>query len=249
MTALSALGRRYGVPVVEDAAHAFPAKTRAGYAGTLGDVGVFSFYATKTITTGEGGMVYIRDPALAARFARLRSHGIDRPVWDRYTSNKASWEYDITDLGWKANLPDILAALGRVQLTKAETMREKRSAICARFNDAFSHLDFLRVPPDGDGNAWHLYLLRIVPEKLTIDRGTFSRRLQERGLGVSMHFIPHFHFTWFKKNLGISAPDYPHAQAQAACTITLPLWPDMTGEMVSAVIDAVVEVGEGAYGG
>ena len=249
MAAICELGKRYAVPVVEDAAHAFPAKTRKGYAGTLGDMGVFSFYATKTITTGEGGMVCIRDEALAKRFRSLRSHGIDRPVWDRYTSHTASSEYDITDLGWKANLPDILAALGRVQLTKAQDMLKKRSAIAARFNDAFAPYDFLRIPPDGDGNAWHLYLLRIVQEKLAIDRHTFSRLLQEKGIAVSMHFIPHFNFTWFKKNLGLRAPDYPQAQAQGACSITLPLWPDMSDAMIDAVIDAVVEVGEGNRAG
>ena len=119
MRAINEIAAKYGAKVIEDAAHAFPALTKDGFAGTLGDIGVFSFYATKTITTGEGGMIVTNDDELAHRMTVMRLHGIDRSVWDRYTSNKTSWEYDVVAPGFKCNLPDILAAIGRVQLKKA----------------------------------------------------------------------------------------------------------------------------------
>ena len=122
MDEICAIAAKYGVPVVEDAAHAFPSKTKNGYAGTLGDIGVYSFYATKTITTAEGGMVCTKNPEYHKFMSTMRMHGIDRPVWNRYTSEKASWEYDVVAPGYKFNLPDVLAAMGRVQLQKADLL-------------------------------------------------------------------------------------------------------------------------------
>ena len=244
MPAITEIARRYKVKVIEDAAHAFPAKTPDGFAGTLGDAGVFSFYATKTITTGEGGMIAIRDAKLADRIRILRSHGIDRSIWDRYTAKKASWRYDVVDEGWKCNLPDILAAIGREQLKKANSFYRKRSAIAKKFSEAFSPYDFLRIPPDAPGNAWHLYLLRIVPEKLNISRDDFADELQLAGLGISMHFIPHFDFTWIKNRYHLERSDFPEAAQKADTTITLPFWPDMTDEMTNRVITTVIETGK-----
>lgn len=244
MREINRLAKQYGVAVIEDAAHSFPSKTAQGYAGTLGTLGVFSFYATKTITTGEGGMVCTNDDALAKRISVLRSHGINRTIWDRYTDSKASWVYDVSDLGWKCNLPDILAAIGRVQLRKAESFFQKRKAIAEQFNKAFSQYDFLQTPPDGDGNAWHLYLLRLVPEKISVTREAFAQALQEKGLGISVHFIPHFEFTYIKEQLGVQAKDFPQAAAKYANTITLPFWPDMSDENIAYVIDTVIQTGK-----
>lgn len=236
-----------GTAVIEDAAHAFPSKTAAGYAGTLGDAGVFSFYATKTITTGEGGMICVRDPDIAQRITRLRCHGIDRPVWDRYTSNKADWLYDVTEEGWKTNLPDVLAAIGRVQLGRAESFFEKRRAIARRFSEAFADYDFLSVPPDGDGHAWHLYLLGIVPELLNTDRDGFGHLLRDAGISISLHFIPHFEQTWCKKRYTLSRSDFPHAARRYDTTLTLPLWPDMEEWMIDQVITTVISIGKAQY--
>lgn len=242
MEKINAIAAKYNVKVIEDAAHSFPSKTEKGFAGTLGDAGVFSFYATKTITTGEGGMVLTDDDALAARMKTMRLHGINRDVWDRYTSSKASWEYDIIAPGYKFNLPDILAAIGREQLKKAQALFEKRSAIAKIYNKAFSEYDFLKLPPDGEGNAWHLYLLRIVPEKLSITRNELSNLLQEKGLGISMHFIPHFHMTYFKNTFGLKAEDFPNAERQFQATLTLPFFPGMTEEQAAYVVQTVVSV-------
>jgi dTDP-4-amino-4,6-dideoxygalactose transaminase len=248
MTTIRELAAQRSIPVIEDAAHAFPSLTTDGYAGTLGDIGVFSFYATKTITTGEGGMICLRNGELAERLMRLRLHGINRPVWDRYTSNKASWEYDVVEAGWKCNMPDILAAIGRVQLKKAQFLLESRKAVAWKYNEAFASYDFLRLPPNDPGNAWQLYLLRIIPEKLNIDRNTFSDRLQERGIGVSMHFIPHFRLTVFQNRCNITAADFPNALRQFETTISLPLWPGMPDDMVDRVIQTVTEIGRAHYG-
>ncbi len=247
MDRLRELARAYEVKLIEDAAHAFPSRTAAGFGGTLGDIGVFSFYATKTITTAEGGMICTKDEQLMSRMKTMRMHGIDRPVWDRYTSDKASWEYDVTEAGFKFNMPDILAAIGREQLKKADRFYEKRREIAGAYNNAFMEYDFLQIPPDGEGNAWHLYLLRIVPEKLNIGRDEFARILQELGLGISMHFIPHFRMTYWKNRYGLRAEDFPRAQRQFETTISLPLWPGMTTDMISRVLATVVETGKDHY--
>ena len=248
MDEICAIAARYGVPVVEDAAHAFPSRTARGFAGTLGDIGVYSFYATKTITTAEGGMICTRNPEYAQCMATMRMHGIDRPVWNRYTSDRASWEYDVVAPGYKFNLPDLLAALGRVQLRKADLLLRQRKEIARRYNEAFARYDFLQLPPDGDGNAWHLYILRIVPDKLTISRNEFSRKLQEAGLGVSMHFIPHFRLDYLKRAFQLDAADFPQAQERFETSISLPFWPGMSEDMVQRVIDAVIGIGVAHYG-
>ena len=244
MEKICALAKAYNARVIEDAAHAFPSPTKLGYAGTIGDAGVFSFYATKTITTGEGGMVCVRGEELAKRIALMRMHGMDRPAWDRYTSPRASWEYDIADCGWKFNLPDILAAIGIEQLKKADAFRKERTAIVQKYDGAFSKLDFIEVPPDGEGDAHHLYLMRIKAEALTISRDEFAKALQQLGIGISVHFIPLFHFTYWKKLYPeFDAAHFPNAQKRYASTISLPLWPGMTDDMTDSVIEAVASIG------
>ena len=245
MDAIMALARKYGVKVIEDAAHSFPSRTHLGYAGAIGDVGVFSFYVTKTITTGEGGMVVTNDEALAKRMTSMRMHGMDRTTWDRYTSPKASWEYDIIAPGYKYNLPDLLAALGRVQLARADEFDRKRKAHVERYMEAFRQLDFIKLPPDGEGNSWHLFLLRLDLTKLRCDRNTFAKELQQKGVGISVHFIPIFHFSYWKQLYeGFDAEHFPHAEQHYNETITIPLFPDMSNEAISYVVDCIQQIGE-----
>ena len=244
MRRICELAKQYGVRVIEDAAHAFPSKTPLGYAGTIGDAGVFSFYVTKTITTAEGGMVCTRDLLLAKRMTQMRLHGMDRTTWDRYTSPRASWEYDIIAPGYKFNLPDILAVLGVQQLKKTELLFEKRTRIVQKYNQAFSCLDFVQTPPDGEGNAWHLYLMRLVPERLTIGRNDFAKLLQQAGIGISVHFIPLFYFTyWNTLYPDFTEASFPNAAYAYSRTISIPLWPDMTDQMADEVIAAVKRIG------
>ena len=197
------------------------------------------------MTTAEGGMVCVRDQKLAKRMTVMRMHGMDRTTWDRYTSPRASWEYDIVDLGWKFNLPDLLAVIGRVQLARSGEFFEKRKKIVELYNKAFSKLDFIQLPPDGEGNAWHLYLARLNLNALKINRDEFAKALQKAGIGISMHFIPLFHFKyWQGLDQNFRAKNFPNAEKQYKRTISLPLWPDMTEAMAKNVISAVKKIGE-----
>ena len=253
MKRIMKLAKKYSTPaqpirVIEDAAHSFPSPTNLGYAGAIGDVGVFSFYVTKTITTAEGGMVCTRDQKLARRMTVMRMHGMDRTTWDRYTSPRASWEYDIIAPGYKFNLPDVLAALGCCQVDRAQLFYEQRKRIVEKYNKAFSALDFIRLPPDDEGNAWHLYLMRLVPEKLKIGRDEFAKKLQEAGLGISVHFIPIFHFTYWRELYpDFTAQNFPNAEHQYCTTISIPLFPDQTDEQAQFVIDTITRIGNENY--
>ncbi|GHV16716.1 spore coat protein [Spirochaetia bacterium] len=240
MQGIREIADRYGIRVVEDAAHSFPSLVPGfGYAGTLGDIGVFSFYATKTLATGEGGMVVTRNPELAGRMSKMRSHGIDRAVWNRYTDKKASWYYEVVEPGFKYNLPDILAAIGRVQLTRAKDLLAKRQLIAARYDAAFQDNPRLLLPPTGPGNAWHLYPLRLRPGTLAIDRDAFIERLKEAGVGVSVHFIPLHTMPYYKKWYTLEPEDFPETLRSFEQEISLPIWPGMSETQVDRVIDAV----------
>jgi dTDP-4-amino-4,6-dideoxygalactose transaminase len=240
MRAIMEICRRYGTRVIEDAAHSFPSQLEDGsFAGTLGDAGVFSFYATKTITTGEGGMVVTQNPEIAGRVKVMRLHGIDRDVWNRYTDRKASWYYEVVEPGYKYNLPDILAAVGRVQLRRAWELFAMRKEIAARYDEAFRDNGRVIVPPTGAGDARHLYPIRLKPETLTIDRNTFIDKLKERGIGVSVHFIPLHIMPYYKKRYGLNAEDFPESLHNFKQVISLPIWPGMTDNQIDRVIDAV----------
>lgn len=241
------IAKQYDLVVIEDAAHAFPSPTPMGYAGSIGDAGIYSFYATKTITTGEGGMINLKASDKADRIKLMRSHGINKTIWDRYTSKKASWQYDLVEEGWKCNLPDILSAIGRVQLQKAESFFMSRKAIAQFYTNHFLAYDCFEIPPDSIGNAWHLYLLRIKQEKLTISRDEFAMKLQEEGLGISVHFIPLFEMTYFKKRYSLNRKDFPHASKQYKSTISLPFWPYMNEDTQEQVVSRVCSLAKKYY--
>jgi len=239
---------RRGIPVVEDAAHSFPSRTALGFAGALGRIGVYSFYATKTITTAEGGMVVTADREAAARLSRMRLHGIDREVWDRYTARDASWRYEVVAPGFKYNLTDIASAIGRVQLSRADEFLARRREIARTYREAFARRDYLIPPEDSRGHAWHLFPLQIDETKLTLDRDEFIRRLGRKGIGVSVHFIPlHLHPYW-RDRYGLRPGDFPEALKKYSRVISLPIYPSLTEDQVGRVIQAVLEVGDGGAG-
>ena len=245
MEHICAIAKQYGVKVIEDCAHSFPSETDLGFAGTIGDAGVFSFYATKTITCGEGGMVCVKDEAVAQRICLMRLHGMSRDAWKRYTASEASFLYDVEELGFKSNLPDILSAVARVQLKRADELFQRRKAHAKKYDEAFAKLDFVKPPPTGKGDARHLYLLRLDLSRLSCSRDYFAKELQRHGIGISVHFIPLFHFSYWKRIMPtFTASGFPEAQAKFLQTISLPLWPDMTSEMTDYVIDCVREIGE-----
>lgn len=234
------IARGRGMRVVEDAAHAFPSWVPGlGPAGTLGDVGVFSFYATKTITTGEGGMVVTSDAEIASRVSVMRSHGIDRSVWNRYTDKKASWRYQVVEAGFKYNMPDLLAALGRAQLAKATILLDQRLAIARAYDEAFGGDPRFVLPPTGEGDARHLYPLRLARPEGGARRDEFIGALQDAGVGVSVHFIPLHTMPYYAGRYALEPGDFPHALGMFEASVSLPIWPGMTERQVSRVVDAV----------
>jgi dTDP-4-amino-4,6-dideoxygalactose transaminase len=248
MGAIMSIARKYNLKVIEDAAHSFPSLTPLPnspspvFAGTIGDIGVFSFYTTKTLCTGEGGMVVCKDKSTASRISLMRSHGIDRSVWDRYTTVNASWYYEVVEAGFKYNLPDVLAALGRVQLSRAWSMFETRKEIAAIYDKAFSGDGHFLLPPTGPADARHLYPLRLKPENLKISRDEFIEKLKERGIGASVHFIPLHIMPYYKNRYNLAPDDFPHTMKSYKQEISLPIWPGMSEAEISHVVEVVKSV-------
>ncbi|AEJ19593.1 DegT/DnrJ/EryC1/StrS family aminotransferase [Gracilinema caldarium] len=242
MDAIMNLARTYNARVIEDAAHAFPSQLADGrWVGLLGDIGVFSFYATKTITTGEGGMILTRDKTIARRISIMRSHGIDRSIWNRYTDTRASWKYAVVAPGYKYNLPDVLAALGRVQLSRAMELLEMRRAIAHTYTQAFRSTHGLLLPPTGPENAWHLYPIRLAGSWGKTVRNQFIEHLQALGIGVSVHFIPLHTMPYYRSLYNLDEQDFPQALDIFSRSISIPIWPGMTREQIQRVVDGVVE--------
>jgi dTDP-4-amino-4,6-dideoxygalactose transaminase len=234
----------HGVAVVEDAAHCFPREGERETPGTLGDLGVYSFYATKPITTGEGGMVVTRDGELARRIAMMRLHGIDRDVWNRYTSREASWYYEVREPGFKYNLTDLASSLGRVQMRKSEGFWAARSKIARLYLEGLAGLDYLDLPRNDPRHSWHLFQVRLVPGKLKIDRDGFVEALIEHGIGVSVHFIPLHIMPYYRRTYGFKTDDFPAAMSCYNRTISLPIYPDLEEERAWRVVAVIKELGD-----
>jgi dTDP-4-amino-4,6-dideoxygalactose transaminase len=236
---------RRGVPVIEDAAHAFPSLYKGKMIGSIGDITCFSFYATKTITTGEGGMICTNNDAWAERCRTMSLHGISKDAWKRYTA-EGSWYYEIIAPGFKYNMTDVAAAIGRVQLDKAQAMLERRQEIANRYNAAFSAFRELGIPPDRADcqHAWHLYMLRLRLDRLRIDRAQCIELLKERNIGASVHFIPlHLH-PYYRETYGFQPEDFPVAYHEYLREISLPIYSKMSGADVDDVIHAVLDIVE-----
>ncbi|HEB75225.1 MAG TPA: DegT/DnrJ/EryC1/StrS family aminotransferase [Nitrospirae bacterium] len=253
MDRIWAVAGTYGLKVIEDAAHALPSYFNGKIIGSTGDIACFSFYATKNITTGEGGMVTTDNDEWAERMRIMSLHGISKDAWNRYSA-EGSWYYEIIAPGYKYNLTDIAASLGIVQLRKADRLWRRRTRIAELYNEAFKELEELETPaapPSIPGSApsglevkhsWHLYVIRLNLERLTIDRGRFIEELKERGVGTSVHFIPlHIH-PYYRDTYGYKPEDFPVAYETYRRIISLPIYPRMTDGDVERVVDAVVSV-------
>ena len=241
MQSLHGIARRHGLKVVEDAAHALPTTCDGQLIGTLGsDATVFSFYANKTITTGEGGMLVTRDAALARRARVMRLHGMNRDAFDRFTAKVPSWYYEVVAPGFKYNLTDIAAALGLQQLKKARAFQRTRARIATMYDEAFAELPLLLPPkpPAGDQHAWHLYVLRLT-DAAGIERDRFIERLFDAGIGCSVHYIPlHLHPYW-RERYALLPEQFPQSQKAYERMLSLPLYTRMSDADVQRVIDAV----------
>jgi dTDP-4-amino-4,6-dideoxygalactose transaminase len=241
MPAILDIAHRHGLKVVEDAAHALPTTSAGRLVGTLGsDATVFSFYANKTMTTGEGGMLVTRDPELARRARVMRLHGMSRDAFDRFTATVPSWYYEIVAPGFKYNLTDIAAALGLHQLARARGFQQRRAEIAAQYDEAFRDLPLITPPGPlaGDTHAWHLYVLRLA-DGAALGRDAFVDALFKAGIGCSVHYIPlHLHPYW-RERYGLKAQDFPHSQHAYERMLSLPIYTRMTDADVQLVVAAV----------
>jgi dTDP-4-amino-4,6-dideoxygalactose transaminase len=241
MLAVLDIARRHGLRVVEDAAHALPTTIEKELIGTLGsDATVFSFYANKTMTTGEGGMLVTRNPELAKRARIMRLHGMSRDAFDRFTAKVPSWYYEIVAPGFKYNLTDIAAALGLHQLKRLPAFQRRREQIATRYHEAFADLPVILPPdaPEGDVHSWHLYVLRLADDA-GIDRDRFIEGMFAAGIGCSVHYVPlHLHPYW-RDRYGLTPEQFPHSQKAYERMVSLPLYTAMTDADVERVIAAV----------
>jgi dTDP-4-amino-4,6-dideoxygalactose transaminase len=241
MPRLLAIAKRHGLKVIEDAAHALPSTCEGALVGTLqSDATVFSFYANKTITTGEGGMLVTRNETLAARARVMRLHGMSRDAFDRFTATVPSWYYEIVAPGFKYNLTDIAAALGIEQLKKARAFADKRAALAAAYDKALADLPVILPPqpPAGQTHAWHLYVLRLADDA-AISRDKLIEHLFEQGIGCSVHYIPlHLHPYW-RERYSLQPQQFPHSQRAYERMLSLPLHTRMGEADVHRVAQAI----------
>ena len=244
------IARRHGLAVVEDAAHSLPARYRGRMIGAPADgrdvpnLVAFSFYATKNLTTGEGGM--LTGPPELLDEARVWSlHGMSRDAFKRYTS-EGSWRYDVVLPGFKYNMPDVQAAIGIHQLEHLDEMQKRRRAIVAQYDEAIGQLEELETPvarPEVE-SAWHIYLLRLRPERLRIGRDQFIEELRRRNIGASVHFIPIHQHTYYREHHQLRPEQFPVAQREFERMLSLPLSPAHSDQDVADVIEAVTDVVE-----
>lgn len=245
MTKIRELADRHGLHVIEDAAHSLPASYRGARIGSASEVTAFSFYATKTLTTGEGGMITTSNEACAERMRIMRLHGIGRDAWKRYSA-AGSWQYEVLAAGFKYNMTDIQAALGLVQLKKCDAMRQRRAQVAAQYTSAFDQIAALEPPsvPGDQESSWHLYVLRLHLECLRINRNDFIVEVRNRGISTSVHFIPlHLH-PYYQNSFGYHVGDLPVAEREYQRCISLPIYPDMNHDEIQRVIEVISEVCE-----
>lgn len=240
---LQRLADRHGLAIVDDAAHALGARYRGRPVGTLARVTAFSFYATKNLSTGEGGAAVTDDEALADRIRLLSLHGMSRDAWKRY-SDTGSWYYEVVAPGWKYNLSDVLAAIGVGQLERFDEFQARRRELVQRLSAGLAGVPEVRVPiarPEVE-HAWHLFPIALQLERLTIDRARFITELRAENIGTSVHFIPiHFH-PHFRDSLGLREGAFPVAEDAYRRAITLPLFPRMTDRDADDVVEAVRKI-------
>jgi len=233
---LKKLARKDNLFIIEDAAHSLGAEFRGNPVGSLVDMTAFSFYSTKNITTGEGGMVVTNQKRIADKIRRLSLHGMTSSGWKRYSGG--GWKYDIIDLGYKYNLSDLAAGLGLGQLERFNAFREKREKLAERYFLGLQDLKEYVELPRVDGklrHAWHLFIIKIIPEKWKIGRDRIIDELESRGIGCGVHFIPIYHFSYFKKDLKLRRSNFPNTERSFRRVISLPFYFDLSFRQVDHV--------------
>ncbi|OLN31775.1 DegT/DnrJ/EryC1/StrS family aminotransferase [Desulfosporosinus metallidurans] len=245
MDEIMAIAREHNLFVLEDAAHAVYTQYKGKMIGSIGNATAFSFYATKNLVTGEGGMVTTNDEDLYNKIRILSTHGMSRNAWNRY-AQAGSWYYEILAPGYKDNMSDIMAGLGLSQLDKLERMQGMRQEIADYYKVEFGKMPEIEVPVELDyaRHAWHLYIIKLNLDKLSIDRGKFVEELKEENIGTSVHFIPLHMHPYYRDTYGYKPGDFPIAESVFERTISLPLYPKMSMQDASDVVNAVRRVVE-----
>ncbi len=243
MDKIRAIAEKYDLFVSEDAAHAIDTFYKGDLIGKKGDCASFSFYATKNICTGEGGMLTTNSEDIAEKARVMSTHGMNKAAWNRYGKGGA-WRYDIEYPGHKYNMFDIQAALAKTQMNKLSAMQDRRKEIVKKYKEGFSTLDGIKLPPEADytTHSWHLYVVRLELDKLTIDRDKFIELMGEANIGTSVHFIPVHLMSYYRENFGYKEGDFPVAESYFDTILSLPLYPKMTDEDVQDVINAVTHI-------
>jgi len=241
MRAILDIAQRYSLRVIEDAAHSLPSTSQGKLIGTLSsDATIFSFYANKTITTGEGGMLVTRDPDIASRAKVMRLHGISRDAFDRFTAKTPSWYYEIVAPGFKYNMTDIAAALGIHQLKKADAFQRKRAYVAARYQELLKDLPLIlpKEPDEGEKHSWHLYPIRL-KDSMSIGRDVFIEKLYAAGIGLSVHYIPlHLHPYW-RDTYELKPEMFPVSQKAYERMVSLPIYTKMTDVDIERVCTGI----------
>ena len=244
MAALKSLADEHRLHIVEDAAHAIPASYNGRRIGSISELTAFSFYATKTITTGEGGMLTTDDDNYARRAAIMRLHGISGDAWKRY-SREGSWHYDVLDAGYKLNLTDMQSSLGIAQLKKADQFCNARREVAEFYTSRLSRLDELEMPPQEAAesqHSWHLFIVRLRTGLNTLSRAEFVESLKKADVGTSVHFIPlHLH-PYYQQSYGYRKGDFPNAEDAYSRCFSLPIYPDLSLEERRRVVETVEQV-------
>jgi dTDP-4-amino-4,6-dideoxygalactose transaminase len=246
MEELLQLAKGRELAVIEDAAHALPAEYRGRRIGAISPLTAFSFYVTKTLTTGEGGMLTTDNEVFARRAEMMRLHGISHDAWKRYT-REGSWYYDVLEAGFKYNMTDLQAALGLCQLKMVKQFRDVREAYVTRYRELLQELEEIELPPmpgDGVNHAWHLFIIRLRLEQLAIDRNQFIEELSAAGIGTSVHFIPLHLQPYYARTYDCKHGDFPNAERTYQRCISLPVYPAMRPTDVERVAGAVRRIVE-----
>jgi dTDP-4-amino-4,6-dideoxygalactose transaminase len=233
--------RQNNITLIEDAAHAFPSKYMDRFIGSFGDATCFSFYANKTITTGEGGMLVTNDEAIYNRVKIMRLHGIDHDIWSRFTDNNGSWEYDIVAPGFKYNMPDVNAAIGLAQLEKAEYLRSLRQHCAEFYFDGLKGIKEIDLPLclcPMENHSWHLFPIIVRPEA-GLARNDFKQMLSEKGIGTSVHYKPLHRMTYYKETYNLSPGDFPNTEMIWNGTLSLPIYPGLKDEELQYICDSI----------
>jgi len=244
MDEILAIAKEHDLKVIEDAAHALPTTYKGTTIGSISDITVYSFYVTKTIATGEGGMITTENKEYRDRMKTMRLHGINRDVFDRYTSDKPSWFYEVVEPGYKYNMTDVAASIGIHQLKQANAFQQRREWIANQFNEAFADLPMMTpsVARPDDTHAWHLYVLQLDLDKLTVNRDKFIELMAKENIGTSVHFIPLHLQPYWRDRYNYQPEDYPVALDVFNRAMSLPIYPKMTDDDVQNVINAVKKV-------